>query len=235
MEESPVDKRKSRRVPYIETITVNDSLEVHCNDISEGGLFVHMNKALLPGSVVTVKFPDTPVKFEAVVQVVPGTGGVGLMFTNMEDAHRAALKEIIAGAEKATSEKATTPTVLMVESSDSVRRLNRAKLEAEGFTVLEATDGMEALKVLNTRPPDVVILEMEAKRVDGYGVIEFLQSSPALKDVPVIAISSVIRTEDQAKVLEAGASVFLPKSTTPPAKLASITKKMYTRAKSASA
>jgi two-component system chemotaxis response regulator CheY len=234
MEEQAQDKRKSRRVPYIETVTVNDSLEVHCNDISEGGLFVHMDKALLPGSIVNIRFPETSVRFEAIVQVVPGTGGIGLMFTNMEDTHVAALREIIAGAEKTLTETTTKPTVLLVEDSDSVRKLNRDKLASEGFKVLEASDGMAAMKILHSVRPDVVILELEIKRVDGYGVMEFLHSSPKLRDIPIIAISSTIKAEDQAGVLEAGASVFLHKAMTPPAKLTSVAKKMYSRHKGSS-
>jgi CheY-like chemotaxis protein len=226
MQEKADDKRRSKRVPYNETVLVNDSLEVHCNDISEGGLFVHMNKALLPGNAVTIKFPDRPMKFEAVVQVVPDTGGLGLMFAGMDSTHLRVLREIIIDAEKAVPEPKSTSTVLLVEESDSIRKLNMNSLVSEGFEVLEAADGMEALKMLHAMPPDAVMLELEVKRVDGFGVLEFMKSSPGLKDIPVLAVSSRMKLEEQSKAVAAGASMFLSKTTTPPAKLASILRKL---------
>jgi CheY-like chemotaxis protein len=226
MEETTADKRKSKRVPYHETVIVNGSIEVHCNDISEGGLFVHLSKSLLAGSTVTIQFPGNPVKFEAVVQVIPGSGGMGLMFSSVDDTHCAAVREIIAEAERVEAQQKEQPTVLIVEGNESVRKLNVSRLATDGFTVLEAADGMEALKLLNTSTPDAVILELEAKRVDGLGVLEFIRSSPPLKNVPVMVISSAASAEDKAKALEAGASVFLQKTTTPPAKISSIARKM---------
>jgi CheY-like chemotaxis protein len=231
MEARAEDKRKSKRVPYNETILVNDTLEVHCNDISEGGLFVHMNKALLPGNAVTIKFPQRPMKFEAVVQAVPGTGGMGLMFASLDNTHLAALREIISAAGKAVPELKTTPTVLLIEESANIRTLNRNSLISEGFEVLEAPDGMEALKILHSRPPDAVMLELEVKRVDGYGVLEFMKSSPGLKNIPVLAVSSKVKAEEQSTVIEAGASIFLPKTTTSPAKLSSILRKLIAKEK----
>lgn len=231
MQERAEDKRKSKRVPYNETVQVNDSLEVHCSDISEGGLFVHMNKALLAGNAVTIKFPERPMKFEAVVQVVPGTGGLGLMFAGLDSAHLRVIREIISDAEKVVLEPESPPTVLLVEKSESIRQLNMNSLVSEGFRVLEAADGMEALKALHAQPPDAVMLELEVKRVDGYGVLEFMKSSPVLKDIPVLAVSSKAKLEEHAKAMEAGASTFLAKTTTPPSKLANIIRKLIAKKK----
>ena len=222
MEET--DQRKFRRVTYNETVIVNNSLKVLGHDISEGGLFIHLNRALLPGSTVTIKFPRRPLKFTAIAQAVPETGGLGLMFTDLDDAHRSLLKEIIDQAEAAQSLRKTKPTVLMVEDSDSVRKLNKSRLTSEGYSVLEAADGMDALRILSTELPNVILLDLHMEKMDGYKVLAFLKQNEKLKDIPVIVFSSKFTAEEQEKVFESGASEFLQKMTTPPAKLISIVK-----------
>jgi hypothetical protein len=148
MEQHAQEQRKHKRVPYNQTITVNNRLDVICQDISEGGLFVSLNRSLLPGSTVSISFPGKPRKFMATVQAVPETGGLGLMFTDMDKARTAEIREIIKMTETANSLKKKKRTVLMVEDSSSVRKLNKKKLIGEGYRVLEAADGMDALRVL---------------------------------------------------------------------------------------
>ncbi len=220
------DQRKYKRVPYNETVIVNDSLKVLGHDISEGGLFIHLNKALLPGSMVTIQFPRNPMKFAAIAQKVPETGGLGLMFTDMDASHLAALREIISAAETASSLRKTTPTVLLVEDSDSVRKLNKTRLVGAGYSVLEAADGMDALRILGTEVPKVIILDLHMEKMDGYKVLGFLKQDEKLRDIPVIVFSSKFTNEEQEKVFNAGASEFLQKMTTPPEKLLSIIEKL---------
>ncbi len=229
MAEKPEDQRKHRRIPYNETVFINNSLKVLCNDISEGGVFVHLHRALLPGSMVSVTFPGCPHKFMATVQAVPEGGGVALMFTNMDETRKAAIREVIAQAEVLQEVGRSKPTILMVEDSESVRRLNKVKLVEEGFNVIEAEDGMAAMKILNTQVPTVILLDIHMEPVDGYKVLRFIKTNPRLKDIPVIVFSSRFSAEEQAKVLQAGAVEFLPKMTTPPVKLLAIIKRLLGR------
>lgn len=217
------DKRQSKRVPYREKVLINNSLPVQCHDISEGGLFVEITRALLPGSTVKVDFPETGLSVMAVVQAVTELG-VGLMFTNPGPAQVEGIGEIIRRAETAQSARRTRTLVLMVEDSENVRKLNKGKLFAEGFSVLEAADGMAAIKILSSEIPDIIILDLHMEKMDGYKVMSFLKQNEKLRDIPVIVFSSKFSAEEQSKVFEAGATEFLPKMTTPPAKLVSIIK-----------
>ncbi len=215
--------RKHKRVPYNEKVLINESLEAFCNDISEGGLFIRISKALLPGSIVSVTFPETGLKVSALVQKADAEG-VGLQFTSLKPEHLEGIRAVIKHAETAQSLRKSKPTVLMVEDSENVRRLNKSRLVSEGFSVIEATDGMDALKILGTQTPDIILLDLHMEKMDGYKVMSFLKQNPNLKDIPVIVFSSKFSSEEQSKVFEAGATEFLPKMTTPPAKLVGIIK-----------
>lgn len=216
-------QRKHKRVPYNEKVLINNSLEVQCYDISEGGLFLHLHKALLPGSTVTVTFPETGLTVMALVQKIEESG-VGLEFTNLSPVQQEGVREFVTRAETAQSLRKTKPTVLMVEDSESVRRLNKARLVTEGYSVIEAEDGIAALKILGSEKPDVILLDLHMEKMDGYKVMAFLKQNPALKDIPVIVFSSKFSAEEQSRVFEAGAAEFLPKMTTPPHKLVAIIK-----------
>lgn len=226
MEQQAQEHRKHTRVSYNQTITVNNSLAVICHDISEGGLFISLNRSLLPGSTVSISFPGRVKKFMAVVQAVPETGGLGLMFTEMDEPRKTEMREILKMAETANSLKKKKHTVLMVEDSSSVRKLNKTRLIGEGYRVLEAADGMDALRVLSTEKPNVVLLDLHMEKMDGYKVLAFLKQSEKLRDIPVIVFSSKFSSEEREKVYDAGAADFLPKMTTPPNKLLGIIKNL---------
>ncbi len=220
------EHRKYKRIPYNETLLVNNSLEVICHDISEGGLFIQLNRSLLPGSIVSITFSGKVKKFMAVVQAVPETGGLGLMFTDMDEVRKAEMRELLEMAETANSLKGTKPLVLMVEDSSSVRKMNKTLLIREGFSVLEAADGMDALRLLGTEKPNVVLLDLHMEKMDGYKVLAYLKQNEKLKDIPVIVFSSKFSSEEQERVYDAGAAEFLPKMTTPPNKLLGIIKNL---------
>jgi CheY-like chemotaxis protein len=219
------DKRQSKRVPYSEKVLINNSLPVQCHDVSEGGLFVHLTRALLPGSTVKVDFPETGLSVMALVQAVTESG-VGLMFTKLTPGQTKGLGEIIRRAEAAQSVRKTKPSVLMVEDSENVRRLNKTRLLAEGFSVLEAADGVAAMKILGTEMPDVILLDLHMEKMDGYKVMSFLKQNEKLRDIPVVVLSSKFSAEEQSKVYAAGATEFLPKMTTSPIKLVTMIKNL---------
>jgi len=219
----PTAQRKFKRVAFNDKVLINKSLEVMCLDISEGGLYVHLHRALLPGSTVRVTFPETGLTVAAIVQKVDQSG-VGLQFTGLTPEQMEGVRDVIRRAETAQSIKKARPTVLMVEDSESVRRLNKGKLVTEGFNVIEAADGMDAIKILSMQKPDIVLLDLHMEKMDGYKVMGFMKQNPATRDIPVIVFSSKFSAEEQAKVFAAGATEFLPKMTTPPAKLAQIVK-----------
>ncbi|MBI5025908.1 MAG: response regulator [Nitrospirae bacterium] len=109
--------------------------------------------------------------------------------------------------------------VLIVDDNDMTRRMNKSKLMLDGFTVLEAIDGVEAIKVLETEVPDVIVLDLYMEKMDGFKVLALLKGSPKWKDIPVIVFSARGTPVEIEKAMSAGADEFLVKMTTSPVKL----------------
>jgi CheY-like chemotaxis protein len=221
--------RKHRRVAYHEKVLINDSLEVQCNDLSEGGIFVHTSRALLPGSEVSITFPETGLKVTAVVKVVPSSGGLGLMFKNLDQAQATQVSELIwLATEQGRLIRSEKTTVLIVE--DCVQgECYRKKLSAEGYHVIRASTGAEAVKMLDTQAPDAVVLDLKSKGIDGFEVLEAIKASDKLKGVPVLAYTSSFSQDEKSRAVQSGAETLLPKETTSPAKLAAILSKILNR------
>ena len=84
----------------------------------------------------------------------------------------------------------TRPTVMLVDDSVSVRKFVGQMLEKEGFRVVTAIDGQEALQQLVELTVDVVVTDLEMPRLNGYALIEDLRRRPATREMPVIVMTS---------------------------------------------
>ncbi len=102
-------------------------------------------------------------------------------------------------------------TVLLVEDEEPLRRVLRELLEREGFTVLEAGDGVLALDEVDRGAPDIVVLDLNLPRLDGYGVLSHLRARPATSQLPVIVLTAKGDEDSEVRVFEYGASDFLTK------------------------
>ena len=102
-------------------------------------------------------------------------------------------------------------TVLLVEDEEPLRRVLRDLLEREGFTVVEAADGVQALDEVDRSAPDVLVLDLNLPRLDGYGVLSHLRARPATARLPVIVLTAKGDEENEVRVFETGANDFLTK------------------------
>ena len=102
-------------------------------------------------------------------------------------------------------------TVLLVEDEEPLRRLLRELLEHEGYVVLEAGDGVLALDEVDRGAPDIVVLDLNLPRLDGYGVLSHLRARPATSDLPVIVLTAKGDEASEVRVFEYGASDFITK------------------------
>jgi two-component system cell cycle response regulator len=105
----------------------------------------------------------------------------------------------------------TTATVLIADDSLVIRAVVRAGLEDEGYRVVEAVDGLAAVDRCREDPPDVVLLDVEMPGLDGYAVLSELKGDPALKDIPVVFLTSRDGTADVVAGLRGGAHDYLKK------------------------
>jgi type II secretory ATPase GspE/PulE/Tfp pilus assembly ATPase PilB-like protein/CheY-like chemotaxis protein len=102
-------------------------------------------------------------------------------------------------------------TVLLVEDEEPLRRVLRDLLEREGFTVIEAGDGVLALDEVDRGAPDIVVLDLNLPRLDGYGVLSHLRARQATSNLPVIVLTAKGDEDSEVRVFEYGASDFLTK------------------------
>jgi CheY-like chemotaxis protein len=86
--------------------------------------------------------------------------------------------------------------ILVVDDDPDFVLINRMILEAEGYEVLEATNGSDALEIIRQQRPDLVLLDvMMSTTLEGVEVSREIESDPNLKDVPIIMISSIATSE----------------------------------------
>ena len=107
--------------------------------------------------------------------------------------------------------------VLVVDDSISVRRVIVRYLRRMGLDVDEASDGLEALGRLRSRPYRLVVTDLEMPRLDGFELLAELQRSELLAPIPVIAASTKLDEETRRRVLALGARAFLAKPVDPTA------------------
>jgi CheY-like chemotaxis protein len=77
-----------------------------------------------------------------------------------------------------------------VDDSAIARKAARIPLETEGYTVVEATDGFEALGQMQNEEPDLVLLDLIMPGIDGYRVLDLIRGNPAYAKVPVIMLTA---------------------------------------------
>ena len=100
---------------------------------------------------------------------------------------------------------------LVVDDSITVRRVTQRLLERNGMRVLTARDGADAVAVMEENVPDIVLLDIEMPRMDGYEVAAHMRSDERLKRVPIIMITSRVGEKHRARALELGVDEYLGK------------------------
>ena len=101
--------------------------------------------------------------------------------------------------------------ILVVDDSELIRDLLREHLREQGHEVVAASDGLEAIMRLGTRPFDLILTDLEMPRLDGFQLLEHLKGEPRYRDIPVIVISGHGELDGIAYCIKRGAEDYLPK------------------------
>lgn len=101
--------------------------------------------------------------------------------------------------------------ILVVEDHPLNRELVVTALEAHGYTVLKAEDGLGLLERVKAERPALIIIDLQLPRIDGFTLTRQLKTDAETRDIPVLAASSLANPEDQARALEAGCAASLTK------------------------
>jgi chemosensory pili system protein ChpA (sensor histidine kinase/response regulator) len=104
-------------------------------------------------------------------------------------------------------------TILVVDDSLSMRHVLSTAVTKAGWNPLQARDGLEALEMVHraTRPPDLILLDIEMPRMDGYEFLSTMRAQPAYEDLPIVMLTSRGSDKHRDKARALGATDYLVK------------------------
>lgn len=102
--------------------------------------------------------------------------------------------------------------VLLVEDDNNLREIYQARLQAEGYTIVSARDGEEALVVAKAEKPDLIIADVMMPKISGFEMLDIVRNTDTLKGVKVIMLTALGQSEDQQRADKLGADRYLVKS-----------------------
>lgn len=102
--------------------------------------------------------------------------------------------------------------IMLVEDDNSLREIYEARLTAEGYTVVSAKDGEEALALALKERPELIIADVMMPKVSGFDMLDILRSTPETKNTKIIIMTALSQAEDKARAEKLGADRYLVKS-----------------------
>jgi signal transduction histidine kinase len=114
-------------------------------------------------------------------------------------------------ASRSPSAEAAKPTILLIEDNDDGREMMATMLDAYGYSVVQAADGLAGVKAANDSVPDVALVDIGLPGIDGYEVARRLRECSETSQIRLIALTGYGLAEDQRRVLEAGFDLHLVK------------------------
>jgi chemosensory pili system protein ChpA (sensor histidine kinase/response regulator) len=124
---------------------------------------------------------------------------------------RARSQAAVAALQPAAVEAPRAPLVMVVDDSLTVRRVTQRLLQREGYRVVTAKDGLEALDRLSEERPVVMLSDIEMPRMDGFDLLRQVRSKPMLSGLPVVMITSRTAQKHRDYATELGANHYLGK------------------------
>lgn len=102
-------------------------------------------------------------------------------------------------------------TILVADDSASIRKFVALSLKMQGYNVISATDGMDAMEKLPHEDVSLVITDLNMPNMDGYNLIRSIRSSGNYNELPIIILSSLSSEDDIKEGMESGANSYLVK------------------------
>ncbi|HEX8741326.1 MAG TPA: Hpt domain-containing protein [Casimicrobiaceae bacterium] len=187
----------------------------------QGSVAIHVDEMVGNQEVVVKHIGQQLARVPGITgATVLGTGEIVLILNPVQLAQRtvvpafrpASAGDLLAAPPAAAAEaKAGRKLVMVVDDSLTVRKFTTRFLTREGFEVVSARDGVEGLQLLAERSPDVILLDIEMPRMDGFEFAKSAKGNPATARVPIVMITSRTAEKHRNRAIELGVDAFLGK------------------------
>jgi two-component system, cell cycle response regulator DivK len=112
--------------------------------------------------------------------------------------------------------------ILVIEDQEDNRRILRDLLTSVGYELIEAVTGEEGVTLAERHRPDLILMDILLPGLNGYDATRLIKAQPALRQIPIIAVTSYALSGDDTKALEAGCEAYVTKPYSPRQLLAKI-------------
>ena len=123
-----------------------------------------------------------------------------------------------------SNEASTATRVMVIDDSQTIRRTAETLLAREGYEVVTAQDGFEALSKISDNRPDIIFIDIMMPRLDGYQACALIKNNPRFRGTPVIMLSSKDGLFDRARGRIVGSDEYLTKPFTADSLLDAVTR-----------
>lgn len=106
--------------------------------------------------------------------------------------------------------------ILLVDDDLTLREMYEERLKAEGFSIIQASNGEEAIAKAQTTKPNIILLDIMMPKVNGFDVLKEIKADDELKKIPVIILTALIQDVDKLQGQKLGAADYIVKSETMP-------------------
>jgi CheY-like chemotaxis protein len=100
-------------------------------------------------------------------------------------------------------------TIMVVDDFDDTRLVIKTWLERKGYRVIEAADGLEAVRLARRASPDLIIMDIEMPKLDGLAATRQIRKDDGLREIPILAVSAYGEAQYRAMALEAGCTEYV--------------------------
>jgi CheY-like chemotaxis protein len=181
-------------------------------------MFLSTIQSFKENSPIDVTIPIRKGNLRVKAQVMysqPGIG-IGIMFVDLSEQQKIIIKNLINDLSKPLKNDIECKKILLVEDDEIVRNDYKDNLLGEGFIVVEASNGIDAINAIVESIPDLIILDLYMKKMDGLKVLSILKIHPLWKVLPIVVCSARATKDLMKKVLQAGVDEFIDKRITTP-------------------
>ena len=112
--------------------------------------------------------------------------------------------------------------ILVVEDQPDNRQIIRDMLAPTDYEITEAEDGQQALEAIAKQRPDLILMDIQLPIIDGYTATRKIKANPAMRSIPIIAVTAYAPSGEEQKARAAGCNDFVPKPYSPHQLLAKI-------------